>query len=211
MKALRISVISIGLCLICVSCEKPDPNEQVDEGTITDQTYTSEEIGWRIVIPKNWTITQREETDEFQSKGQDAIEESTGQKVDISELRNLVGFQKDHSNLFQSTSEPFEEEYEGEWEESNSALRDVIIQVYRDKGIKVGASEIETEDIGGLEFHKYSIRIYSPTGELILHQIMYSRLINGVDFDVNINYNDEELGREMLEAWRSSEFDLQIH
>jgi len=208
MKIFHIFVLIIGLCLLCISCEKPEPTERVDEGSITDNVYTSKEIGWTIEIPKSWTLIPTRTIDSHQSVGQDAIEESTGLDVDTSALKNLVGFQKDRFNLFQSTSEPFEEEYKGEWEEHNAILRDVILQTYRDQGVKIEASEIETENIGGLEFHKFSVQIISPGGDLILNQIIFSRLINGFDFGVNINYNNEELGREMLQAWRDSEFEL---
>ena len=51
------------------------------------------------------------------------------------------------------------------------------------------------------------LEVTLPNG-VVLKQIMYSRLINGFDFGVSISYSDESFGREILEAWRSSEFGL---
>lgn len=47
--------------------------------------------------------------EDLQSKGPEAMEASTGERLDISGLKNLVNFQKDQFDNFQSTSEPFDE------------------------------------------------------------------------------------------------------
>ena len=55
MKRFCIAVLTIAWCLLCVSCVAQDASEQTDDGTVVGQTYVSEEIGWSIVIPENWT------------------------------------------------------------------------------------------------------------------------------------------------------------
>ena len=202
-------VLFASLLIVLGSCEKRDPNDQVDEGGIVDGVYISDEIGWRINIAEGWEMVTRKQTADLQETGRTALEESSGEEVDVSGLKNLVSFKKNAFNIFQSTSEPFEEAYPGEWSENNSDLRDLILQTYRDRGMKVNASEIETEEIDGLDFQKHSLQILTPDGDLVLNQVMYSRLINGFDFGVNINYQDPELGAEMLETWRNSRFGLQ--
>jgi hypothetical protein len=127
-------------------------------------------------------------------------------EIDYSGLKNLISLQKDLFNIFQSTSEPFKVEYEGEWEENSAALKEIIYLTYLDQGIKADSSATTTEVIDGLEFQKYSFTIYSPNGKLILGQIMYSRLINGFDFGVNINYNNDKYRDELLMAFRNSKF-----
>lgn len=207
MKKLPLPVVIISLCLFAASCGKKDPNDQVDEGSIAGSVYTSDEIGWTITIPDGWSVVEKSRSEELQAKGQEAITESTGESFDTSGMRNLVGFQKNQFNLFQSTSEPFDESVDGDWSENNAALRQIILQTYSDQGISTEATEIETVSIGGLEFEKYTIRIMNNEGDMILNQVMYSRLINGLDFGVNINYNEDGLGEEMLKAWRSSKFE----
>ena len=190
---------------VLFSC-KTDSNKQIDEGKITENTYHSEEIGWTMEIPKDWNVTHKSDLDKRTKKGLDAISETAGIEIDASGLKQLLNFQKNQFNIFQSTSEPFEEEYEGEWEENNDGLKELIYMTYLEKGIRTDSTETKTIKIDGLEFESSEFTIYSPKGEVILNQIMFSRLINGLDFGVNINYNNESDKKEMLDAWLNSKF-----
>ena len=98
------------------------------------------------------------------------------------------------------------EAYDGEWKEINAALKELMYSTYVERGIKTDSSTTETIKIDGLEFTSYQMTIYSPEGDVIINQIMYSRLINGLDFGVNINYNNESDKKEMLDAWLNSKF-----
>jgi len=182
-KILFTVVLSISLAL--ASSGQVDPNKNIDEGKVEGNTYTSKEIGWKMEIPTGWTVVEKEKTKENNEKGLKALQETMDSEIDYSGLKNLISFQKDLFNIFQSTSEPFKVEYEGEWEENSAALKEIIYLTYLDQGIKADSSATTTEIIDGLEFQKYSFTIYSPKGKFILSQIMYSRLINGFDFGVN--------------------------
>lgn len=199
-------VIITGLAVTLASCGQFDPNKNIDEGKVEGNIYTSEEIGWTIEMPKGWTVIDKEKTKKTNEKGLKAIEETIDGKVDYSGLKNLISFQKNQFNIFQSTSEPFKLEYEGEWKKNNAALKEIIYTTYRNQGIKTDSSATTIEKIDGLEFHKYSFTIYSPKGEVILKQIMFSRLINGFDFGVNINYNNDKYRDELLKVFRNSKF-----
>ncbi|RAR48403.1 hypothetical protein [Flavobacterium lacus] len=205
MKKLLFTII-VGISLSLTSCGQVDPNNNIDEGKVEGNIYTSQEIGWTIEIPKGWTVIDKEKTKETNEKGLKAIEETIDGQVDYSGLKNLISFQKNQFNIFQSTSEPFELEYEGEWEENNAALKEIIYTTYLNQGIKTDSSATTVEKIDGLEFQTYSFRIYSPKGEVILKQIMFSRLINGFDFGVNINYNNDKDRDELLKVFRNSKF-----
>lgn len=188
------------------SCGKTDPNKNVDEGKVERNLYTSGEIGWTIEIPKGWTVVDKEEKQAANEKGKKAIEETIKEDFDFSGLKNLIGFQKNQFNIFQSTSEPFELEYEGEWEENNSELKKILFATYKNQGIKADSSTTSIEKIDGLDFHTYSFTIYSPKGVVILKQLLFSRLINGYDFGVNLNYNNDKDRDELLRVFRNSKF-----
>ena len=200
-----IIVVTIVITTL-VSCGKADPHPQVDEGTVKNNLYTSEEIGWSIEIPENWTVIDKEKAKANVEKGYKVIEETIEGEIDYSELKNLIGFKKNQFNIFQSTSEPVVEEYEGEWEVNNELLKGIIYNTYLNQGIKSDTSATTIEKINGLDFKKYSFTIYSPNGEVIIEQIVYSKLINGYDFSVNINYNNEEDKDVMMNAWKNSRF-----
>ena len=205
MKKILFTIFT-GIALSLTSCGQVDPNKNIDEGKVEGNVYTSEEIGWTIEIPKGWTVIDKEKTKETNEKGLKALEETMGGEIDYSGLKSLISLQKDQFNIFQSTSEPFKLEYEGEWEENNSALKEILYTTYLNQGMKTDSSATTIEKIDGLEFHKYSFTIYSPKGEVILKQIMFSRLINGFDFGVNINYNNDKDRDELLKVFKNSKF-----
>jgi len=202
---MKIKLTILLLLTVLVSC-KTDPNKQIDEGEITENTYNSKEIGWTMNIPNGWDVTHKSILDRRTKKGLDAIGETAGIDIDASGLKQLLNFQKNKYNIFQSTSEAFELEYEGEWEENNRGLKEVIYNTYLQRGIKTDSTETKIIEIDGLKFHSYEFTIYSPKGDVIINQVMYSRFINGFDFGVNINYNNESDKKEMLKVWLNSKF-----
>lgn len=129
-------ILITGILITLYSCGKVNPNKTIDEGKVDQNTYTSEEIGWTIEIPKGWQVTTMEYKEQKEKKGYDALKEVTGD-FDYDELRNLIGFQKNQFNVFQSTSEPFKLEYEGEWEDNNQLLKETMFYTYENQGIKV--------------------------------------------------------------------------
>lgn len=169
-------------------------------------TYTSKEIGWTMPLPEGWTILSQAQVDEYDQKGLKAIEETVGAEIDYSELKHLISFKKDPFNVFQSTIEPFKEEYPGEWKANNDALKGIIYDTYVNQGIKVDSSKTTIEKIGGIDFQCYSFIIYAPNGTVIIKQVLYNCLMKGYSFGVNLNYNTEATRKELYTVWRKSVF-----
>ena len=167
--------------------------------------YESKELGWSIEIPKDWEITSRDKVEASEEKGKSAIEKSSGLQIEMKNLKHLISFQKNQLNLFASTSEPFKEDFPGEYQESNKNLIRILYQTFVDQGIKVDTASGK-ESIQGLEFNTFYTTVYAPNGKVILKQIMYSRLLNGYDFGVNINFTNDKDKETMLNAWRNSTF-----
>lgn len=165
---IRHAILFFGILISLSSCKEIDPNKQIDEGKFENNRYTSKEIGWTIVIPEIWKIVSKEQNEAYEKKGLDAIGEIVDEDIDASEVRNLIGFQKDIFNMFQSTSEPFELEYPGEWEENDAAIKEILYYTYENEGIKVDTTATSIVQIDGLDFRSYEFRVYSPSGELII-------------------------------------------
>lgn len=193
--------------LVLTSCKPSDPNKSVEEGKVEGNIYTSEEIGWTMEIPQGWKVIDKEKSEEFQEQGKKALENNTDATVDLNELKMLISFQKDQFNIFQSTSEPFNLEYEGQWEENNAATKAIIYATYVNMGIQADSTATKTITIDGLDFQTYTFAIRDQEGNVIMTQTMYSRLINGFDFGVNINYNNEKDRDEMFKAFLNSKFE----
>lgn len=203
---IRRIIMFFGIVILFTSCEKIDPNKQIDEGEFKNNIYSSKEIGWTIKIPEKWKIISRKQNEANEKRGLEAINKTIEGEIDASKLKNLIGFKKNRFNLFQSTSEPFKLEYEGEWEGNNIEIKKMLYRTYLSQGIKADSTITKIINIDGFDFYSYEFTIRSPKGDVILRQLMYSRLINGFDFGVNINYNNESDKKEMLNVWLNSTF-----
>ncbi|HWY99104.1 MAG TPA: hypothetical protein VNY36_08470 [Bacteroidia bacterium] len=191
---------------LLTACSHPDPNKQVDEGTVKGGTYHCNEIGWTIDIPNDWTITTKDKIDELDQKGKDAIEKTSNNSVDTSGLRHLINFQKDPFNMFSSTAQAFKEDSAGQYQQENKAIYALLYETFAAQGIKADTAS-GRETVQGMEFNTFKADIHGPNGDVIVHEMMYSRLINGYDFGVNINYNNDDDKKIMLDAFKNSKFD----
>lgn len=204
MRRFNIYTILFALAIsIFLSCNTGNVKPQA---TTTNSSYTNEAIGWSIEVPEGWKVITKDQLEKDTEKGVKAMEDVVEGEIDYSGLKHLVGFEKDRFNSFSSTTEPFNLEYKGEWEENNKKLKKIMYQTYVEQGIKADSSETTIEKIDGLDFERYDFTIYDQEGTVILRQILYSRWINGLDFGVNINYNKDEHRDELLKAWRGSTF-----
>ncbi|MCE3278906.1 MAG: hypothetical protein K0S44_1097 [Bacteroidetes bacterium] len=198
------------LFITITSCGNSDPNNEIDEGNIKGEIYESKEIGWTIEIPKGWEIVSRDQVEAANEKGSQAMEKVTGQEVDTKTMKNLISFQKDKFNLLGSTSEPFVEEYPNEYLINNQKIYEILYDTFKSQGIKADTSTGK-ELVDNLEFDTFYTTIYSPKGEIILNQVLYGRLINGLSFGVTICYNNPEDKNTLLNAWRDSKFKKTDH
>ncbi len=191
--------------LFLISC-KTNPNKQVDEGTVKENTYHSTEIGWTIEIPKGWSIIQRDESRKRNKRGLKAIREANEIDYDASNLKQLISFKKDKLHIFSATSEKFELEYDGEYEDQHKLTKEALYNTYIQNGIKADTISLK-EKIDDLEFNLFRITIYNQKGKVVLHQDIYSRYINGFDFGVNLNYINEKEKMELMKVWKNSKFE----
>ena len=201
-------LIACSLIVTISSCKSKTtaPVKHVDEGEISENVYHSDEIGWTITIPENWDIIAKDQLEASDEIGKHLLEENANITVDASQLKHLISFQKGDLNIFAATSEPFEEDYEGEFEENNKLINLIIYNTFVNQGIKVDSSS-ETTTIGGQEFYHFTNKIYDPEGKLFLTQSLYSNLINGYDFAINLAYSNEEDRAVMLGALENSTFE----
>ncbi|WP_117885199.1 hypothetical protein [Aureibaculum luteum] len=199
---IRYTKALLVILIVMTSCKKNNTDKHIDDANV----YNSKEIGWTITIPNDWIVTTKKQSNSDTNKGKEILENQIGSEINISGLKNLIGFQKNAFNRFQSTSQPFEIEYPGEWEENNILLKKLMYDTFTEQEMKIDTSATMVVNIDGLDFQTYEFIIYDPDGEEIIKQQMYNRLINGFDFGVNIKYNNEADKKEMLDAWINSKF-----
>lgn len=197
-------VLSI-LTILLIACRPSEPAKIVEEGVFEQNVYSSAELGWSMKIPEGWTVMNTDKMEKIQQTGMQAVEEVAGQ-VDDSGLKHLINFRKDQFNVFQSSSEPFQVNSLQEWYDNNQLLKDVIYQTYTNQGMIIDTSS-NKQKIDGLEFELFHIKVFRKDSTLILSQDMYSRFINGLDFGVNLSYNNLKDKEVMKNAWLNSKFE----
>lgn len=186
-----------------------DSQRFFDEGNLVDQVYFSEEIGWTIKVPEDFLLVTLEEQKSYEERGSEAIKSFADIEIKDSQLKNLISFKKDIFNSFLSNSEPFTPEYEGQWEENNLILKELMEHTYNSQGIITKVTETSSLLIDDIPFETYEIRLFTPDGDLVVSQIMYNSLIKGFDFGVSINYNNEADKQKMVDALLNSTFKKQ--
>lgn len=189
------------LCGCLSACQSPAP--QTEKPKLL--SYTSKEIGWTIEVPEGFKMISRAKIEVNDQKGKEAINEVYDGEISTDSLQHLVSFQKNQLNIFDSTIEPYEEKKAGEYEANNRALRELIFDTYHNQKIKADTSS-GRETIQGHLFNAFYIKVYGPSGDVLMHQVMYNMVKNGYDFGVNINYNNEADKKAMLDAFRNSKF-----
>lgn len=188
-----------------VSCKNISSKTLAEEGFVQGETYNSDEMGWSMEIPKGWNIMQKDKIAANFKAGADAIDKVSDEEFDYSGLKYLINFQKDQFNIFQSTSEKFELQYEGEWEENNAGQKIMICDIFKNQGIRFDTISSK-EKIDGLDFNVFHIKIKDRKGNVILYQDMYARYINGSDFGAVLNYNNDEDKEVLMRVWKNSKF-----
>jgi hypothetical protein len=202
---MRVSILFL-LCIVSFSCgQAGNSGHHANEGKRIGNTCHSDDIGWTMSIPHDWTIISDDKATATHEKGMAALEKATGMHHDMKNMKHIISFQKDSLNAFSSTAEPFSEKKPGEYEQHNRDMYGMICQTYANEGITSDTSS-GTEMIGGLQFHTFYITIRNADREILLNQVLYSRLINDYDFAVNINYTNPTDKATMVDAFRASTF-----
>lgn len=169
------------------------------------ESYTSNEIGWTIEIPAGYKLTSQAKIEVNDKKGKEAIDKVYEGEVNTDSLKHLASFQKNQLNLFDSTIEPYVEKHAGDYDANNKLIKQLIFDTYHKQGIKADTLSSK-ENIQGQQFNAFHIKVYGPNGTEIMNQIMFSKIIKGYDFGVNISYNNEVDKKTLLDAFKQSKF-----
>lgn len=199
-KILIYSCLALSVSFI-LGCNSSSTKEEKP----TPETFTSKEIGWKVEIPTGYKLTSQTKMDADDEKGKEAIGKVYQGELKVDSLKHLISFMKNQFNSFDSTIESYEESKPGEYAENNVLIHKLIFDTYHKQGIKIDTSST-TINLKGHSFNAFYIKIFGPNGEVALNQIMYSKMIKGYDFGVNINYNNEEDKKVLVNAFMSSNF-----
>lgn len=186
---------------VCIGCNSSAPKEEKTNLA----TYSSKEIGWTIEIPEGYKTLSQNRMKENEKKGKEAIGKVTNEEVITDNLIHLVNFQKNQFNSLIATAEIYDTKQNGDLLISNQPVKNMIYDTYASQKIKVDTLS-GTEVIAGNKFYTFNIKLYGPSNQVLMNQVMYSQIINGYDFGVTINYNNETDREILINAFKNSKF-----
>ncbi|WP_316769878.1 hypothetical protein [Pedobacter frigiditerrae] len=196
----RISLLLITSIVVFAACNSSTPKEEKPKPGI----YTSLEVGWTIKIPQGFQSLSKSRIEANMQKGKEALNKVAEGKVETDGAINLVNFQKNQFNSLFALIESCEDQER--FLRNNQKVRKLIFDTYTNQEIKVDTLS-GREEIAGQTFNTFYIKIYGPSGEVLMNQIMFNQFIRGYDFGVNINYNNETDKQTLLNAFKNSTFD----
>ena len=188
-------IILLLLFSSCNSQTKSDP-----------KTLYNEDFKWTIVIPENFNSVSPSDWEKMQNKGADAIEDTYGAEVE-NRAKTIFVFKNAEFNYLESNYQPFDVKVDGDYLESCKNVNEIIYETFKTQMPKASLdSSSGVEEIGGLVFQTFKLKIDFPTG-MTMHSFMYSRLFDKKEFSVNISYVDDKQGEKMVKAWTNSKFE----
>lgn len=175
------------------------------EGTITDGIYHNEKLGWDFPVPRGWKVLSRREIERLEGKGRKTVDEAAGGNVRDNHVA-LLHLRKSPTATFTSTAQVFDPMKDGNYRDRQEALFSIIANTYRSQGIPTDVRR-STERIDNLDFEVLKLTLYSVNRQkVVLHQLVYDRLMNGRSLLISITYSNHKDGDELLQAVRSSRF-----
>ena len=159
-----------------------------DAESVKGKTYTSDEVGWTIQIPEGWDIVPNEMID----------------KGDKGEVKQLITF-RNNGGLFGATLMPFKEGHPDSYTDYLNQIHANMYQRFISRGVVVDTM-VRKISLHGHEYDVFSSTIHAPDGAYIIDQLMYSCLVDGYEFSVNLNFNNDSDKATMLRVWENSKF-----
>jgi hypothetical protein len=201
-RMLWISILGMFLCAGgCNTPSKTDPVKPKFQGI-----YTHEETGWTMQIPAEWKHVSIEERNATKEKGAKALGVTIGEEISIDQIDDMLDLRRDPYNSFLSNVQPFEESFPGEWSLNNLETKRTMYLTYLQNDIICDSTPTTKEEMAGVMMEKYTITLYRKNGKVLMHQLIYSTLVNGMDYMFNINYDYEKWRDELLYALKNAKF-----
>jgi hypothetical protein len=185
-------------CLTILACN------QNQQDTKSENVFYNETTGWEIQLPNGWTTISKEENSAEKQIGKKALEEVFDGDINP-DYDVLLSIKNSKNASLTATLEKFEEAYEGEWNDNNVFLKELMYKAFSHQNILIDTTS-SVDTIDNIPFSVFNISIYARNKTLILNQILYATLINGFDFGVTVNYVEREDKEALMNALRSSKF-----
>ncbi|MGB8194945.1 MAG: hypothetical protein WCF67_23620 [Chitinophagaceae bacterium] len=172
----------------------------------SNRTFTFKEIGWTITLPQGFERLSAEEDAAKNERGQQAIEDATGTKLDVSSAKTLISATRNNYNYFNSTITPFDPKTDGDWKEVSQSVKDMVYITFAEKipGATID-SATTTTTISGLKFDKFRVTV-TVDKKVVFNSFLLSKLYKGYDFGISYVVLDEKNKNDIETMLNNSKF-----
>lgn len=194
------SAILITLSFLSVICCKE--NKKAPGLKVVDNS-----VGLTMIVPNSFVKLGQETKEEKFQKGKKVINQLHDSVFVLSDIQKVNLFSHDDNNMFILNTQDYDFKTQGDFRSSvneiNKLVYETQIKNYPSADIDSSSSK---ETIDGVEFMKFVLNA-KVTNDLTMHMVNYSKLFkNNKDFTAAVIFTDEDLGKEILKAFRAAEF-----
>lgn len=165
-----------------------------------------DDFKWTLEIPENFSRVSKDKWNEIVEVGKLGVEKSFDTEI-VNEATTIFIYKNGEFNTYESNYQPFNIETDGDYIESNNFVNIIMYQTFESQIPNAKMDSISsTQNIDGLEFHRFDININFPNGT-IMKTIGFSRLFEKKELTINITYIDEKIGKKMMKSFENSKFE----
>lgn len=198
---LPVLAITLFLLSSCGGGAKKDYSKEVDEGTFSGNTFTSEALGWTMEFPDNWIITSKSSLESLDLRSKEAAGDTSS---NMSGIKRTLAFQKNFDNNFQSSWEEFSGD-EAQYKRIISNIHSTIYTNYLDQRTTMD-SVSGTLKISGVTFDTYQISLYDRYNKNFGNQLLLTSIVKNKFMTVTIAYNNNADKAKILGLFKKSTF-----
>jgi hypothetical protein len=162
-------------------------------------------VGWTLYVPENSDLFTASQFDSLKI----ATEKKVNRSLGLSQSDVLFIVKKDMYNFWGSTITALDTSNFKTWQSSYDNQKKAVIDVIKSNAPSISLLDTvsSTENIDGLTFQKFYLKTSYPSLNLTLENYWYYRLQNGLEFSINITFNNKDIGNSYLSLLRASKFD----
>lgn len=203
LKQAILPALSLALFLLaaCGGPAKKDYSKEVDEGTFSGNTFTSQALGWTMEFPDNWIITSKSSLESLDERSKELVDDTTS---NMSGLKRTLAFQKNFENNFQSSWEEFSGD-EASYKRIIAQNHLMIYNNYLER--KVYADTVAgTMKVSGVTFDTYELSLNDREAKVFTTQLLLNAVVKGKFMNVIISYDNDADKEKILGLFKKSTF-----
>ncbi len=177
----------------------------LNESKIESGVYTHSGIGWEMTLPPGWKTNSASEVKKLSKTGIEMMETANDQKIRIPSYELLLNLKKDKFNLFASSLQDYDPEYDGNLVEFTQRNEDMIEQTFTHQNVNFEKRKYQ-QQIGSVNFEAFEFLIYQTPKKrkILFHQSFYFGVVGDQLMNVNANATTREGYNELIDAFHSS-------